>query len=65
MMSAIGQPATDSQYEYFAKSIVSAAQAVVMLNDMQASHPQVASNPHAGNIIGLKAQEQEKIRQRH
>jgi len=33
----------------------SAAQAVVMLNDMQASQPQVAMHPYAGNIIDLKA----------
>ena len=33
----------------------SAAQAVVMLNDMQASQPQAASHPYAGNNIDLKA----------
>ena len=32
----------------------SAAQAVIMLNDMQASQPHTASHPYAGNILDLK-----------
>ena len=32
----------------------SAAQAVVMQNDMQAAQPQAAPHPYAGNIIDLK-----------
>ncbi|MBD3110544.1 hypothetical protein IEO70_19640 [Bacillus sp. AGMB 02131] len=52
---SISESATDGQFECLQSQLsTSAAQAVVMQNDMQAAQPQAAPHPYAGNIIDLK-----------